>query len=121
MASHNELGIKGEQLACEHLLNSGYVILEKNYRYQKAEVDLIAQKNNQLVFIEVKTRTTDFFGRPEESITKAKQKLMIEAADYYIQSNHLNNEVRFDAVAIIINNKGISINHIEDAFYPMPD
>ncbi|MEO8147747.1 MAG: YraN family protein [Bacteroidia bacterium] len=121
MATHNELGLKGEQLALEYLTSKGFKILEKNYRYLKAEVDLIAKKDDLIILIEVKTRSTDYFGRPEEAISKSKQRLLIDAADHYIQSNNLKNEVRFDAISIIINKKGISINHIEDAFYPLAE
>jgi putative endonuclease len=61
MAAHNELGKKGEQLAIDFLIKNEYKILEKNYRYLKAEVDIIAQKENTLVVVEVKTRSTDYF------------------------------------------------------------
>jgi putative endonuclease len=121
MAAHNELGTQGEKFAFEYLLSKGFEILEKNYRYLKAEVDLVVKKDELIIFVEVKTRATDYFGRPEESITKSKQKLLIEAADHYILSNDLKNEVRFDAISIIINKKGVSINHIEDAFYPLAE
>lgn len=121
MASHNELGIKGEQLALNFLQEKGYVILEKNYRYLKAEVDLIAKHKDTIVFVEVKARATNFFGEPELAITSAKQKLLIEAADHYASSNTLQNEIRFDVIAIIINKNETTIKHIEDAFYPEAD
>ena len=100
MASHNELGTLGEKLALNYLKEKGYEVLEKNYRYLKAEVDLIAKHTDVIVFVEVKARTTNYFGEPELAVTTAKQKLLIEAADYYASSNELQNEIRFDVIAI---------------------
>lgn len=118
MASHNELGTKGEQLALNYLQEKGYVVLEKNYRYLKAEVDLIARYKDTIVFVEVKARTTNFFGEPELAVTASKQKLLVAAADHYASSSALQNEIRFDVIAIIINKNETLIKHIEDAFYP---
>ena len=72
MAEHNELGKIGEQLAIDYLLKNGYKIRERNYRYLKAEVDIIALKENTLVAVEVKTRTSNYFGNPEDFVTKKK-------------------------------------------------
>ena len=121
MASHNELGTQGETLALNYLQAKGYEVIEKNYRYLKAEVDLIAKHNNVVVFVEVKARSTNFFGEPELAVTLSKQKLLIAAADYYASSNQLQNEIRFDVIAIIINKNETTIKHIEDAFYPQAD
>jgi putative endonuclease len=121
MASHNELGTLGEQIALSYLQEKGYEILEKNYRYLKAEVDLIAKHKDLIVFLEVKARSTNFFGEPELAVTLSKQKLLIEAADHYAVSNNLQNEIRFDVIAIIINKNETTIKHIEDAFYPQVD
>lgn len=116
MASHNDLGKKGEQQAADYLLENGYQILEKNYRYQKAEVDIIAVKGKVLAVVEVKTRSTDFFGNPEEFVSAKKIKLLVKAVDHYINENQLDVEVRFDIVSIIENKNTFSIDHIEDAF-----
>ena len=116
MAQHNELGKKGEQLAIDFLLENGYKILEKNYRYLKAEVDIIAQKNDVLVAIEVKTRTSNYFGSPEEFVNPKKIKLLIAAIDNYVVQNDLDVEVRFDIIAIVTNSKNTRIEHIKDAF-----
>lgn len=116
MASHNDLGEKGEQLAIEFLLDKGYTILEKNYRFLKAEVDIIAQKADVLAAIEVKTRTSDYFGNPEEFVNPKKIKLLITAIDNYVIKNDLDVEVRFDIIAIISNKKATKIEHLEDAF-----
>jgi len=84
MAQHNELGKKGEQLAIDFLIDKGYKVLEKNYRYLKAEVDIIVQKNNVLAVIEVKTRSSAYFGNPEEFVNPKKIKLLLSAIDYYV-------------------------------------
>ena len=116
MAQHNELGKKGEQIAIEYLLKKGYFILEKNYRYLKAEVDIIAQKNNILAIIEVKTRSSTFFGNPEEFVNPKKIKLLVDATNQYLIEKDLDAEVRFDIIAIVINKNKITIEHLEDAF-----
>lgn len=116
MAQHNELGKKGEQLAIDFLIDKGYKILEKNYRYLKAEVDIIVQKNNVLAAIEVKTRSSAYFGNPEEFVNPKKIKLLLSAIDYYVVEKDLDVEVRFDIIAIITNKKETKIEHLKDAF-----
>lgn len=116
MAQHNELGKKGEQLATQYLLDNNYKILEKNYRYLKAEVDIIAQKAETLVAVEVKTRTSAYFGNPEEFVNPKKIKLLISAIDNYVIERDLDVEVRFDIISIITNKNKTNIEHIEDAF-----
>ena len=115
MAEHNELGKKGEKLAVNFLIDKGYTILEKNYRYLKAEVDIIAQKENTLAVVEVKTRSTDYFGDPQDFVNPKKIKLLLSAIDYYVIEKDLDVEVRFDIIAII-HQKTIKIEHLEDAF-----
>lgn len=116
MAQHNELGKKGEQLAIDFLVKKGFAIVEKNWRYLKAEVDIIAQKENFLVAVEVKTRTSDYFGDPQDFITKKKIKLLVMAMNEYVTSKDLDVEVRFDIIAILQNKNKTKIEHIEDAF-----
>ena len=116
MAQHNELGKKGEQIAIDFLLKKGYKILEKNYRYLKAEVDIIAQKNDTLAAIEVKTRSSDYFGNPEEFVNQKKIKLLLSAIDNYVVERDLDVEVRFDIIAIIHQKKETKIEHLKDAF-----
>ncbi|MFT6869806.1 MAG: putative endonuclease [Paraglaciecola sp.] len=116
MAAHNELGKKGENLAIGFLIKNDYKILEKNYRYLKAEVDIIAQKNNVLVVVEVKTRSSDYFGDPQDFITPKKIKLLLSAIDYYVVQRDLNVEVRFDIIAILLQKNETKIEHLEDAF-----
>ena len=116
MAEHNELGKKGEQLAIDFLVKNDYQILEKNYRYLKAEVDIIAQKKDTLAAIEVKTRTSAYFGNPEEFVNPKKIKLLISAIDNYVVERDLDVEVRFDIIAIITNKKETKIEQLKDAF-----
>ena len=114
-----EIGNFGEVEAEKYLISKGYEILEKKFRYQSAEIDIIAKQNNELVFIEVKTRKTNYFGEPEEFVTKAKQKLIIKAANAFICNNNLDNESRFDIISILYNSKTYKINHIESAYFAM--
>lgn len=116
MAEHNELGKKGEELAIAFLIENDYKILEKNYRYLKAEVDIIAQKGSVLAVVEVKTRSTDYFGDPQDFVNPKKIKLMLSAIDYYVIKKDLEVEVRFDIIAIIHKNNSTKIEHLEDAF-----
>jgi putative endonuclease len=116
MAKHNELGMLGEELAVDHLLQKGYTILETNWRYQKAEVDIIAQKGEILAAVEVKTRSTNEFGDPQDFVKKKKIKLLTMAVDEYVNRYALEVEVRFDIIAITMN-KALEIEHLEDAFY----
>ena len=117
MAAHNELGLLGEQMAIELLLKKGYKIRERNWRYQKAEVDIIAQKGSYLAAIEVKTRSTRFFGDPQNFVKEQKIKLLTKAVHQYVILHQLDVEVRFDIIAIVKNNAETHINHLEDAFY----
>ena len=118
MSEHNDLGIRGEQIAVNHLEKNGYTIVKKNWRFGRAEIDIIAQKGNTLAIVEVKTRTTNWFGDPQEFVTPKKRKLLIGAANEYVIKNDLDVDVRFDIIAVIINKQATSLEHIEDAFYP---
>lgn len=117
MAQHNELGKKGEQLAVNFLLKNGYHILERNYRFDKAEVDIIAQKKDILAIVEVKTRSTTDFGNPQDFVKPKQIQRLVKAVDEYITVNDLDVEVRFDIIAIVKAKKGFDIEHLENAFY----
>jgi len=117
MAEHNVLGKEGEKLTVEFLQKQGYHILEKNYRYLKAEIDIIALKEDTIVVIEVKTRSTPDFGNPQDFVKPKQIQLLVKAMDHYVTENDLDVEVRFDIVAIIKNKQGTKIEHLEDAFY----
>ena len=116
MASHNELGKKGEVLAEEHLIRNGYCIKAKNWRYLKAEIDIIAQKENILAIVEVKTRSSIAIASPEEAVNKKKIKLLVAAANEYVVQNDLDIEVRFDIISIHKKGENYDLNHIYDAF-----
>ncbi len=116
--NNKEKGDKGEKLAVDYLINKGYVILETKWRWKRCEVDIIAKTENMLVFIEVKTRTTNSFGLPEESVSKKKQLQIQQAADEYIFIAAHKGEIRFDVIAINLSkNKTAAIHHIKDAFF----
>jgi len=117
MAQHNELGKKGEQLAVDFLNTNGYDIRERNYRFNKAEVDIIAQKKDTLAIIEVKTRSTSDFGNPQDFVKPKQIKNLVKAVDEYVTVNNLDVEVRFDIIAIIKERNGFKIEHLEDAFF----
>ncbi len=117
MAEHNELGKKGEGLAIAFLEDKGYKILEKNYRFQKAEVDVIAFKDKVLVGVEVKTRSTSHFGNPQDFVKTGQIQRLVLAMNHYAEVKDLDAEIRFDIVAIIKNSAGTRIELIEDAFY----
>lgn len=115
----DDIGIAGEQLACTHLTQKGYSILEKNWRAGRLEIDIIAEKNGLICFVEVKTRENRYAGDPALAVTRSKQKHVIKAADLYVKEKDLSHELRFDIIAVIMNRKEVSIEHIEDAFYPL--
>jgi len=117
MAYHNDLGKLGEQLAVDYLSRNGYAILERNFIYDKAEVDIIAQKEKRVIVVEVKTRNSNFFGDPQDFVTKAKIKLLVKAANEYVLTNDISHEVRFDIISIIKNKHIEKVEHFENAFY----
>ena len=117
MAQHNELGKKGEQLAVNYLSKNGYEIIERNYRFDKAEVDIIATKGETLAIIEVKTRSTTDFGNPQDFVKPKQIQRLVKAVDEYVTVNRLDVEVRFDIIAIVKNGKAYDIEHLENAFY----
>lgn len=117
MAYHNELGKLGEQLAVDYLSRNGFTILERNFIYDKAELDIIAQKEKKVIVVEVKTRNSAFFGDPQDFVTKTKIKLMVKAANEYVLTNSIDLEVRFDIIAILKNQHIEKIEHFENAFY----
>tara|TARA_R110000868_G_scaffold34370_1_gene123990 strand:+ start:2027 stop:2386 length:360 start_codon:yes stop_codon:yes gene_type:complete len=117
MAKHNELGKKGEQLAVDFLLKNSYEIIERNYRFDKAEVDIIARIKDTLAIIEVKTRSTVDFGNPQDFVKPKQIQRLVKAVDEYVNVNSLDVEVRFDIIAIVKEGKGFKIEHLENAFY----
>lgn len=114
-----ELGRIGEAMAAKHLLEKGYTIHSKNYIYDHAEVDIVAEENGMLVFVEVKTRMSAYLSDPSLLISRKKQRQIIKASDNFAREFHPGKESRFDVIIIITNDKYTSLEHIVDAFYPM--
>ncbi len=109
----------GEESAVSFLKKEGFEILERNFRYKKAEIDLIARENGILVFVEVKTRAYTSFGRPEEMVSQRKKRLLIDAGMAYMRSIGYEWEIRFDIVAIVGKpGQSMEIHHFRDAFFP---
>lgn len=117
MAEHNELGRLGEAMAVEYLQKNGYEILATNWVYQKAEIDIIARKNSILAIVEVKTRSSEDFGLPQDFVNRKKIRLLLKAVDEYTARHEINDNVRFDIIAVSKSAQGFSIEHLEDAFY----
>jgi putative endonuclease len=119
MASHNELGKLGETLAANFLQANGYTILARNWRVNRIEIDLIARLDDTLVFVEVKTRSSDYFGAPEAFVTKRKKRLMASAATAYMQETGHEWALRFDVISILMGKgQAPELEHFEDAFFP---
>lgn len=117
MADHNDLGKKAEDLAADFLLKNGYKILIRNFRFQKAEIDIIAEKDNLIIITEVKARSTDAFLLPQEAVNKRKISLIVSAANHYLEEFNKNQEVRFDIISVLPDETGkLIIEHIIDAF-----
>ncbi|WP_396178178.1 YraN family protein [Flavobacterium sp.] len=118
MAQHNDLGKEGEELAVAYLEQHGYTILERNWTFQKAEIDIIAQKDEILAVVEVKTRSSTDFGLPQDFVKPKKIQLLVKAVNEYAISNDIDYKIRFDIIAISKDAaRKFVIEHIEDAFY----
>lgn len=116
----NKFGSLGEKLACEFLIRNGYIIHSRNWRYKHLEVDLIAELNNKIIIIEIKTRSSNEHGDPWEFVDKKKQKNLVQAANFYLEINNIDKEVSFDIISVIIKDYSEhEIQHIKDAFSPL--
>ena len=119
MGKHNELGLQGENMAVAYLVDKGFEILERNWRFRRAELDIIAMEGKTLVFVEVKTRSDDIFQRPEDAVNTSKRRLMIKAAIGYMDTIKHEWSIRFDIISIILRGgKDAQIEYIKDAFFP---
>lgn len=117
MADHNDFGKIAEDMAADFLQKNGYKILTRNFRFQKAEIDIITEKDDLIIIIEVKARSTDAFMLPQEAVTKTKIRSIVLAANHYLEEYNKQNEVRFDIISILPDeNKNLIIDHITDAF-----
>jgi len=117
--NHIELGQRGEEIAVNYLVNKGFDIIERNYKWKNSEVDIICKKNNLLIVVEVKTRNSIALGEPYLSVTRSKQKQIIKVTNRFIELNDVQEEVQFDVISIILNQHQTKIEHIENAFYPI--
>ena len=116
MAQHNQTGKDGEELAITYLVNNGYSILHKNWRHGNWEVDVIASKQKRLHIIEVKTRTSDRYGFPEDSIDQKKMQYLINAAEEYMYQHPEWLQLQFDILAITLRNNTAAYFLIEDVY-----
>ena len=117
MKDHIELGRAGEAVAMAYLEGRGYRILEKNWRWGKEEIDIIARDGNFVVIVEVKTRSSKLFAGPEASVNRSKQRILVRAANAFVNHRRLTGEVRFDVITVLISPGGETLSHITDAFY----
>lgn len=119
MYLNQEKGKIGENLACQYLEKNNYKIIERNFRCRQGEIDIIAcdKIKNELVFVEVKTRSSLKYGRPSEAVEKVKQKHIKNVAQYYCYKKKIKDtEIRFDVIEVFLNNSNYKIEHIEQAF-----
>ena len=117
MAEHNDFGNLAENLAAEFLVKKNYKILARNFRYQKAEIDIITEFEDLIVVVEVKARSYNTLIEPQEAVTKKKIKAILLCSDFFMNENSIDKEVRFDIITVLPDEKGVlQINHIEDAF-----
>ena len=117
MATHNETGIAGEKMAREYLEKKGFEILRQNWRKGRCEVDLIYKDKSAVVFVEVKTRSSNYFGYPEISVDEKKKQMLAKAAGLFLEEIELDCEVRFDIISVTMGKAEPEILHIEDAFF----
>ncbi len=118
MSNSHSFGKIAEQKAAEYLERNEFIILERNFHYRKAEIDILAKKDGLLVVVEVKARSSDYFGAPESFVSKKKIQLLVMAVDAYLLKKDWDLEVRFDIITYLVKNNSWKQEHIENAFYP---
>lgn len=115
--THYKRGMEGEEQAVAYLRREGYEILCRNYRYQRAEIDILATKGRFLVVVEVKTRTDHFYEALSDTVSKTKIARLVKAADYFVRERGLDVEVRFDIIQLTGTPGRYTLTHWKDAFY----
>lgn len=115
----SELGRKGEEIACKYLSKNSFKIVERNWQFRHKEIDIIALKDNVLHVVEVKTRSSSYFERPQDAVTKQKQKFLITAINDYINQHDFEGEIQFDIFSVLLENGKEILEFIPDAFYPI--
>ena len=118
MAKHNELGKAGESAAVAYLEQRDYVIRHRNWRKGHFELDIVATKENELVVVEVKTRSNTQFAQPEDAVDMPKIRRTVRAADTYMKFFQIDAPVRFDIITVVGDNENFKIEHIQEAFFP---
>lgn len=116
MAQHNDTGTWGENVACNFLIGKGYAIVQRNWRAEKLEIDIVAKVGNRIVFVEVKTRR-DAESHPEDAVDKRRRARMVMAANVYLHAYDVDLDVQYDIVAITGTEHNYHIEHFEDAFF----
>jgi putative endonuclease len=117
MASHNELGKWGEDVAATYLERQGYTIIERDWKSGHRDLDIIALDRDTVVFVEVKTRSNRMFTDPEMAVDYQKIRHLQQAANHYIKYRHINHDIRFDIITVVgTMNDSPAIDHIKDAF-----
>jgi len=111
------IGKNGENHALWFLSEQGYELLARNYRYKRAEIDLICKKEQLIVFVEVKLRTSAAYGHPESFVSDKQQDLIVSAAEQYVIENDWTGDIRFDVIAILKSKGRLEVDHFKDAFY----
>ena len=119
MALHNEVGHSGEEAAAHYLERKGYVIVERNWRLEHLELDIIAQRDNELAIVEVKTLSDNRFHRPEEAVNRQKIRRILRAADVYLRTHPVKGEVHFDIISVTGKPGNYQFEHFVDAFSPI--
>lgn len=112
-----EVGNWGEDLAAEHLVKAGYAIVDRNWRVDHFEIDIVAMKNGRIVFVEVKTRA-DINSNPLEAVTRKKILNMVRSANAYVQMYDIPHEIQFDVITVSGNPEQYTLEHLPDAFDP---
>lgn len=118
MAKHNILGKEGEDEAAEYLVSQGYSLRDRNWRSGRKELDIVAEKDHEIIVVEVKTRKNADFAEPQDAVNEKKIRRIITATDAYLKKYRLDLPVRFDIISIIGNPEHFTIEHIKEAFYP---
>jgi putative endonuclease len=116
--NQQELGVFGENMAANYLSKLGHKILQRNWKFLKWELDILTRFEDKIHITEVKTRQTAEIGEPWRAVTKAKQNVIIKAADQYLKQNHIENEAQFNVISIVHNQFRTDLEYIPDAFTP---
>ncbi|RLD57113.1 MAG: endonuclease [Bacteroidetes bacterium] len=119
MSENYDFGKKGEEIAQTFLKQKGYSILATNWHHRHKEVDIIAEKDNSLIIVEVKSRSNTIHELPQDAVTKKKQRFLIEAANAYVEKNNVDLEVQFDIITVVKHKDKYKVRHLKDAFYPI--